>query len=176
MNKIMLLSFLLLLSACGSAGLDDYKNTSPELKLEQFFDGKLKAYGMVFDRSGLLLRRFEVDLLASWDGDNGEIKEWFVFDDGEKTTRIWQLVREANNTYTGTASDIVGVATGRTQGSALFWQYQMNIEVDGSTYQISLDDWMYLLDDKRLFNKTDMTKFGFKVGEIILYIEKIDPQ
>jgi hypothetical protein len=168
MKKILLLISVVLLSACGSAGLDDYKNTSPELKLEQFFDGKLKAYGMVFDRSGLLLRRFE--------GDKGEIKEWFVFDDGEKTTRIWQLVRESNNTYTGTASDIVGVATGRTQGSALFWQYQMNIDVDGSTYQISLDDWMYLMDDKRLFNKTDMTKFGFKVGEIILYIEKIDPQ
>ncbi|ABE56641.1 conserved hypothetical protein [Shewanella denitrificans OS217] len=176
MKKIILLSFLLLLSACGSAGLDDYKNTSPELKLEQFFEGKLKAYGMVFDRSGKLLRRFEVDLIAHWEGDKGEIKEWFVFDDGEKMTRIWQLVRETNNSYTGTASDILGTARGRTQGSALFWQYEMNIEVDGSTYQISLDDWMYLMDDKRLFNKTDMTKFGVKVGEIILYIEKLDPK
>ena len=173
MKKWLLICASLLLSACGSAGLDDYKNTSPTLKLEQFFDGNLKAYGMVFDRSGKLLRRFEVDLVAQWEGDKGEIKEWFVFDDGEKTTRVWHLTRESSNTYTGTASDIVGIAKGSTQGSALFWQYDMNIDVDGTSYEITLDDWMYLLDDKRLFNKTDMTKFGFKVGEIILYIEKV---
>ncbi|WP_146447212.1 DUF3833 family protein, partial [Vibrio cyclitrophicus] len=38
---------------------------------------------------------------------------------------------------------------------------------------VVLDDWMFLMDEKRLFNKTEMSKFGFKVGEVILYIEKI---
>ncbi|PTP47442.1 DUF3833 family protein, partial [Vibrio splendidus] len=51
--------------------------------------------------------------------------------------------------------------------------YDLEIEVDGSTYEVVLDDWMFLMDDKRLFNKTEMSKFGFKVGEVILYIEKI---
>lgn len=174
MKSLIFILLFLLLGGCGSASLGDYSDTTPELKLEQFFDGKLKAYGIVLDRSGKLLRRFDVDLIASWDGDQGEIKEWFLFDDGEKSTRIWRLNKIAENQYQGQADDVIGIATGNTKGSALFWQYDLDIVVDGETYRVTLDDWMFLLDEKRLFNKTEMTKFGFKVGEIILYIEKLE--
>ncbi|MDB1125596.1 DUF3833 domain-containing protein [Vibrio algarum] len=173
MKILALFSFVLLLTACGSASLKEHTNTTPELKLEQFFDGELKAYGMVLDRSGNLLRRFEVKLLASWQGDEGEIKEWFVFDDGEKSTRVWQLKNLGNNQYQGTAGDVVGIANGKTEGSALYWKYDLEIPVDGTIYEITLDDWMFLIDEKRLFNKTNMSKWGFNVGEVILYIEKI---
>ncbi len=173
MRKLVLFSIILMLTACGSASLNEHKGTTPELKLEQFFDGELKAYGMVLDRSGNLLRRFDVKLLASWQGNKGKIKEWFEFDDGEKSTRIWQLEKTSENQYKGTAGDVIGIATGETQGSALYWRYDLEIPVDGTTYQITLDDWMFLIDEKRLFNKTNMTKWGFNVGEVILYIEKI---
>ncbi|MDX1282465.1 DUF3833 domain-containing protein [Shewanella colwelliana] len=173
MKKILSIALVILLSACGSASLEEHTNTTPELKLEQFFDGKLKAYGIVLDRSGNMLRRFDVDLIASWQGNKGEIKEWFEFDDGEKSTRVWRLERLGDNSYSGEAGDVIGTAYGETRGSALYWKYDLSIEVDGETYQVTLDDWMFLIDDKRLFNKTDMTKFGIKVGEVILYIEKI---
>ncbi|MEZ9956503.1 hypothetical protein OAW_02880 [Vibrio cyclitrophicus ZF170] len=161
------------LVGCGSASLDNHASTTPELKLETFFNGELKAYGMVLDRSGDLLRRFDVKLIATWEGNNGVIKEWFFFADGERSTRVWNLIKTGENTYTGTANDVVGTAYGETQGSALYWKYDLEIEVDGSTYEVVLDDWMFLMDEKRLFNKTEMSKFGFKVGEVILYIEKI---
>ncbi|MGB2517319.1 MAG: DUF3833 family protein, partial [Pseudomonadales bacterium] len=38
----------------------------------------------------------------------------------------------------------------------------------------NLDDWMYQLNDSRIINRTIMTKWGFKVGEITLIIEKLD--
>ncbi|MDV7104909.1 DUF3833 domain-containing protein [Vibrio sp. TH_r3] len=173
MKKFILLTFVLLLTACGNASLDEHKNTSPELKLEQFFNGELKAYGMLLDRSGNLTRRFEVKLLASWQGNKGEIKEWFEFDDGEKTTRTWRIEKLAENQYQGTAGDVVGIAQGTTEGSALYWQYDLNIPVDDEVYKIRLDDWMFLIDQNRLFNKTKLSKWGFDVGELILYIEKI---
>ncbi|WP_028773822.1 DUF3833 domain-containing protein [Shewanella waksmanii] len=172
MRILVVLCLSMLLASCSSVELDDYQGTRPDLKLEQFFDGKLVAYGIVLDRSGKMIRRFEVDLLASWQGNKGEIKEWFRFNDGEKSTRIWQLEKLGDNQYQGTANDVVGIASGQTSGSALYWQYQLDIVVEGETYTVTLDDWMYLLDEKRLFNKTDMSKFGFKVGEVILYIEK----
>lgn len=173
MKILTIFSLVLLLTACGSASLEEHKNTSPELKLEEFFDGELKAYGMVLDRSGNLLRRFNVKLLASWQGDKGEIKEWFEFDDGDKSTRIWQLTKLGDNQYQGTAGDVVGIANGRTEGSALYWEYELEIPVDGTIYEVTLDDWMFMIDEKRLFNKTDMSKWGFHVGEVILYIEKL---
>lgn len=169
---ISFLALIFIISGCSSQHLSDYRATTPNLSLETFFDGDLVAYGIVLDRSGTLTRRFEVDLKASWKGNKGEIKEWFTFDDGEKTTRIWQLEALGNGKYTGTANDVVGTASGQTSGSALYWRYDLLIPVDGTEYQITLDDWMYLIDENRLFNKTELTKFGFKVGEVVLYIEK----
>ena len=165
-------SSALLLAAC-SSNIQDYSNTNPELKLEEFFDGELKAYGVLFDYSGKLTRRFNVDLQASWQGDKGTINEWFEFDDGEKQTRIWQLEKLADNSYVGTAGDVIGKAYGTTKGSVLHWRYVLEIPYNDSTMQVNLDDWMYLVDEKRLFNKTDIIKFGIKVGELVLFIEKV---
>lgn len=172
MKKVILCCITLLLVACGSANLENHTSTSPELKLEEFFSGKLTAYGMVLGRSGNLLRRFEADLVGTWDGNKGELAEWFRFDDGEKSTRIWYLEKTGENRYQGYADDVIGVAKGRTSGSALYWKYSLEIEVDGSLYNVTLDDWMFLMDDNRLFNTTEMTKFGFKVGSLVLFIEK----
>lgn len=160
-------------TSCSSPNLNDYVNTTPELSLDAFFNGDLKAYGMVLDRNGKLTRRFSVTIKAEWKDNKGIVNEWFIFDDGEKSTRTWQLTKETNNTYSGTANDVIGVAKGNTNGSTLYWEYDLLITVDSSEYQVTLDDWMYLIDNNRLFNKTDITKFGFKVGEVILYIEKI---
>jgi hypothetical protein len=169
---LLCISCLLLLS-CSSPQLTDYSKTTPILDLQQFFNGKLVAYGMVLNRSGELTRRFNVDLDASWQGNKGIIDEQFVFDDGELSTRVWELTKVGDNSYEGQAGDVVGIAYGETSGSVLHWEYDLVINVDGSDYQVNLDDWMYLLDKNRLFNKTDIIKFGIKVGEIILYIEKV---
>ena len=169
----LLFSVLVLtLAGCSNPSLSDYQQTTPKLELERFFNGELVAYGMVLDRSGKLTRRFNVDLVASWQGNQGIIDEKFYFDDGEQTTRIWRLTKIAANKYQGQADDVIGLASGETSGSALYWQYDMTINVDGTDYQVTLDDWMYLLDENRLFNKTDILKLGFKVGEIVLFIEK----
>ncbi len=167
---IFCLSFMLV--ACGSANLEHHASTNPELKLEEFFSGNLRAYGIVLDRSGNLLRRFEVDLIGTWEGNKGELAEWFRFDDGERSTRIWYLEKTGENSYQGYADDVIGVAKGKTSGSALYWNYDMEIEVDGSLYNVVLDDWMFMIDENRLFNTTEIIKFGFRVGSLVLYIEK----
>ncbi|WP_392339274.1 DUF3833 domain-containing protein [Moritella marina] len=171
---ILPLLTLPLIASCSSPTLDDYQQTTPVFAFDSFFDGDLIAYGIVFNRNGNMTRRFHVELSASWQGEQGTIKEWFTFDDGEKSTRIWNITKKSANLYEGTASDVIGIAKGRTQGAALHWQYELMINVDGSDYEVALDDWMYLLDEKRLFNKTDIVKFGVKVGEINLVIEKIN--
>jgi hypothetical protein len=87
------LLFLIFMTSCSSPQVSDYKDTTPNLILEEFFDGSLSAYGMVLDQNGKLSRRFTVKLEAQWNKNKGTINEWFTFDDGEKSTRIWQLTR-----------------------------------------------------------------------------------
>jgi hypothetical protein len=172
MKNIFLIIMSLFLWSCSSPQLDDYKNTNPTFKFEDFFNNKLVAYGIVFDRSGKMTRHFSVDIDAKWQGNTGIIYEAFLFSDGEESTRTWTITKLDGGVYSGTASDVIGIAEGKVMGSVLTWNYELKIKVDGNEYIVTLDDWMYLLDSKRLFNKTDIIKFGFKMGEVILYIEK----
>jgi hypothetical protein len=171
-KRIAIFSLVILLTACSSPDINNYSGTTPELKLETFFNGKLTAHGVVLDRNGQLTRRFSVDLLGTWKGNEGKLEEWFVYDDGEKQTRTWLLEKKENGQYLGTANDVVGIASGQAKGSALYWRYQLMIDYQGEPLEVTLDDWMFLITEKRLINRTDIIKFGFKVGEVILTIEK----
>ena len=52
------------------------------------------------------------------------------------------------------------------------WRYVLAVPVDGKIYNVSLVDWMYLMDGEVMLNKSDMSKFGVKLGEVILSFRK----
>ena len=170
---LMILTLVLasLLASCSSK-IEDYAGTTPALELDEFFRGELVAFGMVQDRSGRVLRRFKVDMVASWKDNQGILEENFVYDDGERQRRTWRLEKHADGRYTGTAGDVVVPAEGRTRGYALNWRYTLAVPVDGRVWNIDFNDWMYLLDEDRLINRAEMTKWGFNVGEVTLWIER----
>ncbi|GGQ18519.1 hypothetical protein GCM10009411_18600 [Shewanella litoralis] len=162
--------------SCSSASIDDYANTNPKLDLAEFFEGKLTAAGVVQDFSGKVTRKFTVIMEAQWkdtpQGKQGVINEWFVYDDGEKQTRVWTIIDKGNGQYQGTANDILGIAQGESRGSALRWRYDMLLPVDGSEYEVHFDDWMFLVDPNTIINKSDIIKFGVTVAQVTLVISK----
>lgn len=174
MNALKILALttaLLLISAC-STGIDAYKAQKPELKLEEFFNGDLVAYGMVQDYSGEVIQRFEVTMTGTWNGNKGVLDEHFVYADGREQQRVWHITKTGPNSYEGRADDIEGVATGTTAGNVLNWEYQLEVQVDGDPMVLTLDDWLYLIDENHMINRTAMYKWGIPVGEITLYIGK----
>lgn len=168
-SGLTILGLTFLLSGC-SATLDDYHGAEPELKLEQFFEGQLEAFGLVQDDKGKVIRRFSVDIRGEWHQGTGIIDEQFLFVDGEKTHRCWRLSKLGDD-YTGVAGDVVGQASGRVKGNALNWRYQLQVPVGDKTWDIHFDDWMYLVDENNLINRATMSKFGLDVGEVTLYIK-----
>ncbi|SUI76281.1 DUF3833 domain-containing protein [Shewanella morhuae] len=160
------------LSSCSSVEVTDYKDTTPTLVLESFFNGPLKASGVVHDFSGKVIRKFNVTMEANWQGNEGVINEWFVYDDGETQTRVWKIKALGNGQYTGTAGDILGTALGQSSGSALRWKYDMLLPVDGDEYQVHFDDWMFLVNDNTIINQSDIIKFGITVAQVTLVIQK----
>ncbi|WP_411358323.1 DUF3833 domain-containing protein [Pseudidiomarina salilacus] len=174
MKKLSLLfaaSCLLLLVGC-STSLDTYKDSEPHLKLEEFFNGELVAYGMVQDYSGEVIQRFRADLVGTWDGNEGVLDETFYYADGSEQKRIWYITKTGPDRYEGRAGDVEGVAEGKVAGNVLNWTYVLNIELDGEPFAVKLDDWLYLVDEDNMINRTQMYKFGINVGEITLYIGK----
>lgn len=174
LNKVFFMISIPFLSAC-AANIDDYVDVKPELDLSVFFNGHLEAYGIVQDFKGKVKRRFTADILGEWSGDSGVLDENFIFDDGELQHRCWKL-RKSGRDYQGTAGDVIGKAQGKVAGNALNWKYVLKIPVDGKDWEVSLNDWMYLVDENNLINRATMSKFGLELGQVTLYIRKVSDQ
>lgn len=169
------LVLLLFFSGCGSHDVSDYKDRKPALDLFRFFDGKSWGRGMVFDRSGKLTRQFIVAIEGTVErGNKLTLHESFSWSDGERSTRTWTINREPEGGLNGTAADIRGEARGRGAGNSFNWKYTLALDVDGSTWNINFNDWMFLQEGNFLFNRAYMSKFGFRVGEVFIVFSK-DP-
>ena len=169
--KLYLLALLLFVSAC-SVNIHDLPDSEDNFDLFAFFDGKVTAWGMVQDYRGALTRQFTVEIDGVINADKLTLTEDFVFDDGELQQRIWTISKLPGARYKGTAADVVGEAEGIVKGNTLNWQYTLSMDVDGSNYHIHFDDWMYLQDENRLFNRASLSKLGIEVGEVTLFFEK----
>lgn len=175
MNKIMLC--IILIMTCGfitscSTALDDYQAVEKPFDIKEYFDGQVIAWGMVQDFSNMVSRRFCVEIEGTWQGNDGVLAEKFYFSDGEITYRNWQLSKKMDGSYEGKAEDVIGTAIGKHQSFAFQFQYELSLVVEDKTYQVSMDDWMYQLDEYRVMNKTSMSKLGVKVAEVTLFFDK----
>jgi hypothetical protein len=157
---------VLLLGGCASVTPEDYRDNKPVLELDRYFNGTIDGWGMVQERSGKAVRRFHVVIEAKWNGATGTLDESFDWSDGVKEKRIWTITKGADGRYTGTAADVVGEARGQARGNALQWNYVLRLPLDGKVVEVDMDDWMYLVDEDTLLNRTVLSKFGFRAAEI----------
>ena len=167
---------LLLLAAAltGCAGVDPqvYAQEKPTLDLFRYFSGDVDAWGHFSDRSGTVVKRCTVAIRGTVAGDTLTLDERFSYSDGSTSQRVWTIRRSAPGQYTGTAGDVVGSARGVTSGNALQWNYVLALPVDGRTWNVDFDDWMYLQDETMMLNKSVMSKFGIRLGEVLLAFRK----
>jgi hypothetical protein len=165
-----------LVAGCAGPQIADYAQEKPALDMRTYFNGKVDAYGVFTDRSGKVVKRFTVVMDCSWSGPPGQevgvLDEDFTYSDGTKDRRIWTLKRSADGKYTGTASDVLGIANGEVQGNAFRWGYTLKLPVDGKIIEVQFDDWMYLMNDKVMLNLAEMSKFGIKLGAVTLTFVK----
>ena len=170
--RLFLVALLLVLAGCGAVPVEHYRDERPQLDLQRYFDGTIDAWGMFQDRSGKVVKRFQVRIDARWNGNTGTLDEHFEYSDGTRSRRVWTITRLDAHRYIGTADDVVGEAQGLAYGNALRWQYVLKLEVDGKTYDVDFDDWMYLMDDRVMLNRSAMSKFGVHLGEVTLTFRK----
>lgn len=169
--KTLLVLLTVFLGAC-SARIDDYRGMQPVLDLREYFKGNITAWGQFQDRSGKVVKRFRVDMTGSWTGNTGTLEELLTYDDGSRETRIWTISDLGNGKYSGRAADVIGEAHGTAAGPALQWSYTLALPVDGKTYHVRFDDWMYLHDNQTLINRAVMSKLGVTLGEVTLFFRK----
>jgi hypothetical protein len=171
--KILYAAALILgLGGCSGVPVSRYAAEQPALDLKTYLNGTLDAWGMFQDRGGAVTKRFSVVIDARWEGDTGVLDEHFSWSDGTTSRRVWTLKRQPDGRYIGTADDVVGEAIGEVSGNALRWRYVLALPVDGKVYHVDFDDWMFLIDDKVMLNRSAMRKWGFHLGEVTLTFVK----
>jgi len=151
---------------------EDYKNTEPIIKIEEYFQGNVKAWGMLQSRSGKVKRQFVAEMKGNFDGQNLILDEKFIWNNGEKQERRWNIKKVEGNRYEGTASDVIGIAKGVSYGSVFKFEYKLLIPYKNRKIKVRFDDWIFKQDEKNAINKATLTKFGFKVGELTVFFVK----
>jgi hypothetical protein len=122
-----------------------------------------------------VVKRFRVIIDASWKGEIGTLDEHFTYSDGTTQRRVWTVTKLSDGRYRGTADDVVGEAEGQASGNALRWRYVMALPVDGKVYNVDFDDWMFLMDERVMLNRSVMSKFGYRLGEVTLSFTRRSP-
>ncbi|QPG61895.1 DUF3833 domain-containing protein [Pseudomonas sp. BIGb0427] len=173
MYKVLLLIGCLLLGSCGNVGVERYAGEHPRLNLVEFFSRPVQAWGMFQKRSGEVVKRFHVRIDSRREGERLILDEHFLYSDGTRQQRTWTLTPDGPNRWRGTAGDVIGEAIGEVAGNTLRWRYRLDLPVDGRNWEVDLDDWMYLMDDDTLLNRSSMSKLGVEIGQITLFFRRL---
>ena len=170
--RFLLIILLVLLTSCSDMKPEDYINTEPKIKIEEYFLGDVKAWGIFQNRFGKVERQFTAKMEGSFDGEILTLEEDFSWNDGEKQKRKWKIKKVGDNKYEGTAPDVIGIAKGVSYGSAFKFEYQLLIPFKDKKIKVRFDDWIFKQDDKVAINRPIVSKFGFKVGELTVFFVK----
>ncbi len=173
MRTIFVLLFIIFLSGCANnMKPTDFKDQKPRLVIEDFLSGNVKAWGILQNRSGKVMRQFSAVLNGAWDGKQLILDEKFNWSDGEIQTRQWKINKIDEHNYEGVAGDVVGTAKGYSYGPAFKFEYVLLVPVKGKEMKITFDDWIFKQDDNVAINRAVMKKFGFKVAELTVIFVK----
>ncbi len=172
-KKLLLIGILALtITGCSDMNLKDFTEKKPEFKIEEYFLGKTSASGLFIDRLGKVKRQFTVDMEGIQEGDLFILNETFLYDDGEEEFRRWEIKKTGDKSYEGRSSDIKGIALGARSGNAINWHYTLKLKYKDGIMLVKFDDWLIMQDEKHVFNKATMKKFGIRLGDVYLFFKK----
>ncbi|MEC7048983.1 MAG: DUF3833 family protein [Pseudomonadota bacterium] len=140
----------------------------PTFEPESYFAGRLDAYGVFVDRFGSIQRQFEVVVEGRKTDTGFSLDEYFLYDDGEREERRWDVTALGNGRYEGRCRDVIGVARGVCTANMLSWKYRFRLEMFGRKVAVTFDDVMVLQAGGVLVNRATVSKAGLKLGEVLL--------
>ena len=150
----------------------DYAATGPQFDIREHLKGPILCEGVIYGPTGRVSSRFVADMEATWDGNRGVMTEHFRDDSGATQTREWRLTLGNDGAIRAEADDVVGVGSGRQEGSAVHLKYRIRLPDSAGGHVLDTTDWMYLVENGAVVNRSQFRKFGFKVAELVATMRK----
>lgn len=148
----------------------DYAGTEPAFDIQKHLSGPMQSEGVIYGPTGRVSVRFVAEMRGSWNGATGSLEESFNYAAGNSQARKWNLKMGENGAFTATADDVIGVGHGQQTGSAVRLTYRLKLSDDAGGHVLNVTDWLYLMDNGNIMNRSEMRKFGIKVAELIATI------
>lgn len=145
----------------------DYAATSPAFVLDQHLSGPLLSEGVVYGPGGRVTNGFVARMHGSWSDGTGTLTEDFTYSNGKRQRREWTLEMGSDGAFTATADDIVGVGRGVVSGSTVMLRYRITLPEESGGHTLDVVDWLYLMENGVIMNRSELRKFGIKVAELV---------
>lgn len=146
---------------------EDYARSQPQFDLRTHLNGPILCEGVIYGPLGRVTSRFVGEFDARWEGNVGVMTEHFQYDSGVTQDRIWHLRLGNDGRISATAPDVVGTGTGMQMGSAVQLKYRLRLPEESGGHVLDITDWMYLVQNGSIVNRSQFRKFGIKVAELV---------
>lgn len=154
----------------------DYRGKGPDFDLRRNLSGPLTCEGVIFGPTGRVTSRFVADMEGTWTGSTGTLAEVFRYDSGTVQHRAWTLALGADGDITATAADVEGIGKGRVMGPGVMLRYRIRLTPEAGGHVLDVTDWMYLVENGTIINRSQFRKFGIKVAELVATIRPVEAQ
>lgn len=145
---------------------DDYVN-GPSFDIREVLNGPIACEGIIYGPTGRVASRFVANFEAEWNGNTGVMREHFQYDSGATQDREWRLSVDDNGKILADADDLVGTGTGQQNGSGVKLNYRIQLPEASGGHVLDVVDWMYMMENGTVMNRSQFRKFGLKVGELV---------
>ncbi len=146
---------------------EDYAATQPVIDIRRHLSGPILSEGVIYGPMGRVAARFVASMQGDWEGDTGTLSENFHYASGGNQQRKWHLKMAGDGRFVATADDIIGEGEGVQLGGAVRIKYRIRLPKDAGGHVLDVTDWLYLMENGTIMNKSEMRKFGIKVAELI---------
>lgn len=173
----LMLALLLLaqrMMGFGAQKPQDYARLDPPVDIRQHLSGPIRCEGVIYGPMGRVTSRFTAEMEGRWDGNRGVLTEQFRYDSGTTQNREWRLTLGNDGRILAEADDLVGQGSGEQKGAAVNLNYTIRLPDSAGGHALKVTDWMYLIDDKTIVNRSQFRKFGVKVAELVATMRRID--
>lgn len=151
----------------------DYAGTVPAIDLRQHLDGPILCEGVIYGPLGRVTSRFVARMEGRWDGNRGVLTEHFRYDTGVEQHRAWRLQVGNDGAIRAEADDLVGEGRGRVEGGAVQLVYRIRLPESAGGHVLNVTDWMYVAPNGTIMNRSQFTKFGITVAELVATMRRV---
>lgn len=145
----------------------DYAQTGPAFDPVRVLNGSIDSEGVIFGPTGRAVSRFVMRMEGRWSGGTGILTEDFTYDSGRSQHREWRLSLRPDGKLSAEADDIVGTGEGLIAGATLRLSYRLKLPEDAGGHVLDVIDWLYLMQDGTIMNRSQMGRFGVPLAELI---------